>query len=96
MFDFSDSVKGLVDDYARQMFDQDNSTKICAHIRQGDFNGPHPLLPSTESFTVNSLIYLLLNPVLAKSNKSLSVLLFSDDIEFSNNLARQIKVRRYF
>jgi hypothetical protein len=95
MFDFSEFVKGLVDDYARQMFDEDNSTKICAHIRQGDFNGVHPLLPSTQSFTINGLSYLLLNPVLAESNKSLSVLLFTDDIGFSNNIARQIKVRFY-
>jgi hypothetical protein len=74
------------------VFSEDNAATVCAHIRQGDFTGGHPLLPSTEVFTLNGLNYLLANVMLNLTTDNVGVLLFSDDIGFANNIARQIKV----
>ncbi|KAI6171257.1 hypothetical protein M3Y97_01050900 [Aphelenchoides bicaudatus] len=92
MFEFSASFNQEIDELAKQVFGDDKSPKICAHIRRSDFfNGGHPLLPSYEPFTSKALDYLATTVSKEKKVDKVSFLLLNDDIDFTNNAAKQVK-----
>ncbi|KAI6237950.1 hypothetical protein M3Y95_00319100 [Aphelenchoides besseyi] len=92
LLDFSDAVDGLVDAYARQLFDNDNSVKVCVHMRNGDFYDPnHPLLPSDESFLLAAVKFLTDSIRHNHSNTNIDVLLLSSEFEYANDIKEKIK-----
>ncbi|KAI6171253.1 hypothetical protein M3Y97_01050500 [Aphelenchoides bicaudatus] len=92
MFEFSVSFKQKIDKLAKEVFKDDTSPKICAHIRRSDFfGGAHPLLPTTEPFTSKALDYLVTTVSNNVKVDKVSLLLFNDDADFTNEVADQVK-----
>ncbi|KAI6224182.1 hypothetical protein M3Y95_00855900 [Aphelenchoides besseyi] len=91
MFNFSSGMDEMVDAYAQHLFDSDNSIKICAHMRRGDFNGGHPLLPTEEAFLIPAMKFLIKSVMNNQTTPNVDVLLLSDDIYYANDIREKIK-----
>ncbi|KAI6171258.1 hypothetical protein M3Y97_01051000 [Aphelenchoides bicaudatus] len=96
MFEFSVSFEQQIDKLANEVFGGDKLPKICAHIRRSDFfDGAHPLLPTTEPFTSKALDYLATTVSRKKGQNKVSFLLLNDDVNFTNEVADQVKKNKY-
>ncbi|KAI6185761.1 hypothetical protein M3Y98_00059200 [Aphelenchoides besseyi] len=92
LLDFSDAVNDLVDAYARQLFDNDNSIKLCVHMRNGDFYDPnHPLLPTDEIFLLAAVKFLTDSIRHNQSNQNVDVLLLSSEFKYASDIKKKIK-----
>uniref|UniRef100_A0A7E4VP59 L-Fucosyltransferase n=1 Tax=Panagrellus redivivus TaxID=6233 RepID=A0A7E4VP59_PANRE len=77
-------VKLSVENFAKNVFLNDNSFKLCAHIRRGDFIGDI-MLESKEDFTVPALKYAL-DDLKSKGHHNVSMLFIGNDHPFVANL----------
>ncbi|KAI6171254.1 hypothetical protein M3Y97_01050600 [Aphelenchoides bicaudatus] len=92
MFEFSTQFKQQIDRLAKEVFGDDTSPKICAHIWRNTFYHEGTLvLPTTEPFTSKALDYLATTVAQKNGLNKVSLLLFNDDANFTNNVIRQVK-----
>ncbi|KAE9547006.1 hypothetical protein FO519_009782, partial [Halicephalobus sp. NKZ332] len=86
IFECGPTVKESIDDFAKKLFKKDNSHKLCAHVRRGDFIRDL-MLESKENFTIPAIDYAF-NYVKEKINNSdISIVFIGNDHDFIKNLS---------
>ncbi|KAI6231302.1 hypothetical protein M3Y95_00367400 [Aphelenchoides besseyi] len=84
-------MNNLVDEYAHQLFDNNNSVKVCAHLRRGDFVTRHSQLPTEDLFLIPAMKYLIQSSTDNQKISDVEVLLLSNDHKYADSAKEKIK-----
>ena len=85
IFECGPSLKVNVGSFAANLFQNDRSHKLCAHIRRGDFI-PDLMYESTEEFTVPA-IHFAFDYLQNQGHENISMVFIGNDHEFIKNLS---------
>jgi len=85
IFECGLTVKMSVDAFAKQLFKDDTSHKMCAHVRRGDFIGDL-MLESKEDFTVPAINYVFNYLKNMTNNSDISMVFIGNDHDFITKL----------
>ncbi|KAI6198902.1 hypothetical protein M3Y96_00569600 [Aphelenchoides besseyi] len=93
MFNFSAGISETVGAYAKQ---NNDSIKVCTHLRTGDFHDvSHPLLPTQEPFLMSAVKFLVEKISSKQSTPNVDVILFSSEFKYANEIKEKIKKLKY-
>ncbi|KAE9549709.1 hypothetical protein FO519_007073 [Halicephalobus sp. NKZ332] len=86
IFECGPNIRTPMDAFAKDLFKNDNSHRLCAHIRRGDFIGDL-MLESKEDFTVPAINYAFKYLKEITNNSDISMVFIGSDQDFMKNLS---------